>query len=52
MLVSSPGLKGGAAANALSPDMTEFHGLSGCFSTKEGKFCEIVLAERGDEGNQ
>lgn len=39
------------AANVLSPDMTEFHGLSGRFSTKEGKFCEIVLARGTKEIN-
>lgn len=38
-------------ANVLSPDMTEFHGLSGRFSTKEGKFCEIVLARGTKEIN-
>lgn len=41
----------GVAANVLSPDMTEFHGLSGRFSTKEGKFCEIVLARGTKEIN-
>lgn len=41
----------GMAANVLSPDMTEFHGLSGRFSTKEGKFCEIVLARGTKEIN-
>lgn len=35
-----------------SPDTrTEFHGLSGRFSTKEGKFCEIVLARGTKEIN-
>lgn len=41
----------GGMANVLSPDMTEFHGLSGRFSTKEGKFCEIVLARGTKEIN-
>lgn len=43
--------EGWRTANVLSPDMTEFHGLSGRFSTKEGKFCEIVLARGTKEIN-
>jgi len=43
-------LYGRIVTDALLHGVREYHDLAGRISTKEGKFCEIVLA--GDVGNQ